>query len=398
MENQADKKDNLRTLGLFFFNPFLSFLYSLKFFYKPIFADYFCLLIIYYGFTFHIPSLEFDSYQYYLELKDYRYTEISFNDFLHNTFGGHGNLDLVIPFIIFILSKITDSSSILFGVFGCLFGIFWRNILKIILNEGISRSLFSMIILLSLLACVGMWNINGIRFWLTTLVFFNAILLLEFRSDRKGYYLLFLTPFFHFSFLLIIILYLVYRFLNRFISRNILLCIVILTNFLSFINIETISNLMIDYLPEFFSSKISVYTSVEYMQQVGDIILETNPLLLIHGYLLRIFNIGCFVFVLCNYEVRSLIPMRFLNFWGVLLVFAQVVVNIPSMGRFLFLTYLISLTIFLFTYQKFNIWLKYSLVFLLVLYTSGQLWIFRDFFTRKFFLSNPFLFFLDKIL
>jgi hypothetical protein len=114
----------------------------------------------------------------------------------------------------------TNNPKVLFAVFGAVFGLFCYLSIRLLLNERIGKSnKFFIILLFVFFATNSLVNINGIRFWTATWVFFYSVVKYIVYGNKKWIIGLLIIPLIHFSFLFLILFLFLFK-LTFFIFRD----------------------------------------------------------------------------------------------------------------------------------------------------------------------------------
>jgi hypothetical protein len=197
------------------------------------------------------------------------------------------------------------------------------------------------------------WSINGVRMWTAVMIFFYGILLLNLQNNKKGWYLLVLPMFVHFSLLIGLVLYLLYRVLPVK-NKNLLFGLFIATFLIGEVSLELVRSYF-EQLPQFAQSREG-YLNQEY----ADRLQESKQQLSLHVVLAgKLSKYGFLVIVGLMYffQNRKKIDLNknFDLFFKMGLFFASFVniaKSVPSGGRFVVLSNLILYTAFLFFLNK----------------------------------------------
>ncbi|NMW21084.1 MAG: hypothetical protein HKK67_05520 [Chlorobiaceae bacterium] len=264
------------------------------------------------------------------------------------------SIDIVVTLLSFIISRITNNAHILFAVYSIFFGIF--NVLSINIlynkysnNPNINTRLF----LLFFLIINPIFNINGIRFWLATWIFFYGA---YFVIIDKNYKYLTLTAFaflVHFSYFSINILLIIYLLIgtNNIFYYSLLAVSYVLPNFL-FNHIKTI----LSYFSLGIQKHVSLYANPDQIKQ-NNLNIEGHrfELVYIDHFMYWFFVVVILFIVLNKKKIRfDINDKRLYSFIILLLSYVNFVSIIPSGGRFKTLFYLFALAYILIIYTKYK--------------------------------------------
>jgi len=225
---------------------------------------FFC---IFFGFTFVIAEEGgADSDRYAQLLLYFAHSKMSLDELWRSFYSvTSGYVDVVSPLITFLVSRVTDNASILFMIYGIIFGYFYsRNIWFILSRIEGKLSWFVLLLFLSFALFNPIWNINGFRFWAAAQVFLYGTLPYLLDGKKKYLFWSFFAVFIHFSFIGVIgILGLFVAIRNR---LNLFLVIFIITSFIREIDLQWMRTIF-SFLPEFLYTKVFNYTNPDYAEE-----------------------------------------------------------------------------------------------------------------------------------
>lgn len=366
--------------------PFLGLLVSFFYFDRKWFPKIIFLSCIFYGFVYVVPNDNVDSYFYE---KDFLlYNSFNFSDFVSYIFTIESQKsDIVEPLLSFFVSRFTSQVRYLFLVYSIFFGYFLYRNLKILYKyTTVNKNIFLFFSIIGFILFNGIWNINGIRFWLACHIFVFAILTIFIEKKKnKGMWILILTPFIHFSFIFPILILIAFHISNKFVNYRFLTVICLLFSVMNIVNVDgLLSSKLEGVLPEFLFIKVASYTDAEYVQKLVTEQEDLSILSIIHNSIIKIYLV---LFLVFNY--RKAFKERNFNFYKFFLFFtsfALMLQVIPSMGRFLSVGYLLSIAyLILNNYNKTYVKILSILIFC---YSIGLLRIYGFFFNGNFFFSN----------
>lgn len=170
-------------------------------------------IFILYGFTFVLQNEGMDSYRYYSWFTEWG--ELSFNDYvytLEQILRGDsykaGRTDPFTPTLNYLLSRISISSGLLFGVYAILMTAVMFSAYRILTTDGKGGGKRLALYSLAFFAAISIVNINGFRFWFASWLFILSILWISYpdKSNKTGYLILMSAGLVHFSYLLFALL------------------------------------------------------------------------------------------------------------------------------------------------------------------------------------------------
>lgn len=270
-------------LILYIFFPFFAFLHSLKNFATKQSGIIFVLFSALYGYCFTFKITTADSFRTAL---GFYLTEPRLIADIVESYSEGGITDIFKPVTYSITKLFTDNPKILFALYGFLFGLFCYLSIKILVRERVGKNdLYLIVLMIMFFSVNSIVNINGIRFWLATWVFFYFCVQYFLYSNKMAIVGLFAVTLVHFAYLVIIIyVVLLKKLYLSFFRRNplkVLFILFIISFFASFILPEsTIRNTIGEDVTEMaaLNRKYSAYTdmSVSYSRRGNDLYSQTN--------------------------------------------------------------------------------------------------------------------------
>lgn len=363
-------KQNIFKLGVkefifFIIWPFIALIRAIRGFEKPqnkVIVYLFCIL---FGFTFILGNKSMDSFRYAEKLKET--AELPFNQFYNIVVGLYAtdtNLDIMMPLVNFIISRITADYRVLFGIWAMIFGFFYiksiGNLYEMyITNKNLSTLLF----LLLFIILNPISNINGFRMYTGAWVFYFGAFQVLINNNKKYIFLALASVLFHFSFISASLIFLLHIFLG---NRNWLFYILLIASFV-------IPEISIGYIEPFarligegVADKAARYASDYNIQAIAA--MRTSAIergawyLYVPGTVLKYYIITAFFYFRFKFK---LLPedqnlQNLFSFSLLFLAFANFVSPIPSMGRFFTVFYLFAGTYIImvaakYQYSRFNL-------------------------------------------
>ena len=296
------------------------------------------LFCIFFGYTFIIAGEGgADSDRYARTFLMYAHSELSLPELWSSFYSESSNLvDIAFPLITYLVSRITDNSSILFAVFGLIFGYFYsRNVWYVL--DRINEKLTGIVLLYFLTFALfnPIWNINGFRFYAAAQIFLFGTLpyLLEGKSKRLFWAAA--SLFVHFSFMYAFAVLILFYFIKN--RLNIYVVFFILTSFLKEIDLQSVQSTL-SFLPDIFQSKVGSYTNIEYAEAIQIEIQSNNWYLPISEKAISwvIYFLALFIYFFCRKFLKTRQELVTLLCFSFLLYgFANISSLVPSGGRFL---------------------------------------------------------------
>ncbi len=337
---------------LWFIWPFGALLYALKHFRQPSSKTLCWLFCIYFGFVFIYsdPSVGgADSSRYAKQLIELHNNPLNFDLFKSLFYTEGGYPDIYQPIVMWMIALLTDDPRWLFTIFAAVFGFFYVQNLWIIINSLQHSKKASITILLFLLTFAlinPIWNINGVRMWTAAQVFIYGILLYILKDNKKGLFWIISSVLFHFSFVLPVLIFIIYLFLPN--NLTIFTILFFAASLVREINLSQVRNLL-SFVPDFLLPRIETYTNEEY----AEIINYSKQALASHVKLANTIGrwlLYFWVFILYfnkKYWQNKYGHIKKLMCFGLLLgFFAQLMAHIPSGGRYMTLVSVILFGVF----------------------------------------------------
>ena len=246
---------------LFISWPFISFIFALKNFNQPK-AKYFIILFFgLFGYTFFINSNSAaDSIRYaqtFIDFSNSSYLELhtilsSFN------YDNGSSFDIVIPLLSFSLSKITNNWHILFAVYAILYGYFNIKCISLMYNLYLTKANYnSLLYFLFFLLIAPIYEINGIRYYLATWIFFYGAYYVVIYEKYIYLIIALFSCLVHFSYFSANMILIVFVILGR---KNIVYYPLLISSFIVPKYSEKLINNIVDQLPFGLSLHVNDYT------------------------------------------------------------------------------------------------------------------------------------------
>jgi len=382
--NTENIKNSWYSVLLFLIWPFLALIFAFKNHDKRWSRNIIWLFTIFYGYTFVVVDT-MDNIKY----KEFFLNEINqeknWTNFL-DIFSPdiYGRLDVVRDIINFILTSFTDNYHVLFAVYGLIFGYFYsRNIMFLFENIQNRPSFWTTSIFIFFSLIIGIWELNGFRFWTATHIFIYFTFLYFKKANIKYIIGLFIPVLFHFAFIAPFLILLSYIFLGNWIKIYFIMFLV--SSIFLFAPVDLSSKYLLGYTPEIYQEKVEGYNDEEYKLLVQE--KRDSKSILVKGYAILLRSLSILVVIMIFIKRKYL---RNLNKWSFnlfcfilfFLSIFSVVSSIPSVGRFLIVGYLLLFALFFITINNFNFkreteffigLIFYFMITLLLYNKSGQI-------------------------
>lgn len=303
------------------------------------------LFTIYFGLTFVIADAGFDSssYREKFEKMAIQY-DLGFNEFIGLLYNENTKyVDVIQPLLSFLVSRVTDNYHVLFAVFGLIFGFFYSRNIWYLFDHSKSRvNLGGWLLIIVFSLIVGIWQINGFRFWTATHIFFYGAFGIIYESRRKMIGYCILAIFVHFAFMVPLVVLLVYLVLGN--RLTLYFYFFVATLFVT--NIGLNLKQTINYgLPAVFQNRVDSYSNEQYIDKLKEK-RETKP----PNWYKRYYQVGLRWFLISMAVIafryrksylRNNLPLISLFSFALLFFgFANFIAQFPSGGRFTSIAFL----------------------------------------------------------
>lgn len=203
-----------------------------------------------------------DGIRYAYNLTRMHYDRLNFNTIISYFYAEDGKLDIYQTLITFFISLFTDNAHYLFLVNAIVFGYFYSRNVWLVLDECKITKLYSWIwiFIIAYILVNPIWNINGVRMWTALQVLMYGILSVEIANENRKIYWVILSIFVHFSFIIPVIIYLIYKILPK--KRlNVYFIIFYCCVMFNTVNLQTLREQIYSIVPHQLSDKVDSYMS-----------------------------------------------------------------------------------------------------------------------------------------
>ncbi|NDA61838.1 MAG: hypothetical protein EBX50_07335 [Chitinophagia bacterium] len=348
-------KNISNTFLIFIVSPFIALYSVLVDYRKNDISFFFPIFLAFIGASLY-PVGDAERYRdRFYELHD---RDLSLEQFSSTVLDGELSLDLAVPSISYIISKMTRNEKILFAVFGLILGFFYGRNIQFILDKFNKTNLnfFVLILIFVFSLIVSFWDgIRGVRMWTGAHIFFYAVSHIMERRNLKSFGFLFLACAYHFSFLLPVFIFLGYYFLPKKQFLPIAFIFFIISLIVSDFNIEFIKNLVLKNSPKFFLYTMEGYTGDDYIDTLKEDVKTYSFHFAISGIVLKFTLV--YLLIISYIGSRNLLNIKNVYTKYFLFVFILFGVGnflsvLPSGGRFVRLALLFSIVPIYFGYQN----------------------------------------------
>lgn len=355
----TSNKEKYLSYALAVLFPFAGLVYSLYNWQKPWSKNVFWIVCIYLGLIMilitgnGLEDTGRDTARYVMWFQQISQSQTSLWDIIGNYGQSERSLDLYQPISAWLVSRFTNNSHILFAVYAFVFGFFYsRNVWYILDKHSNSYSRIAIIAITLLFLVCPIWKISAVRMWTAAQVFTFGLLPYLLEKDKSRLIWVILTPLFHFSFLYITALSLLFIILlNR--AKNldryirIAAIIFIATLFLDSLSLSSVESFLTNISPSGFANRIVSYTDEDYAAVVQLSEDQRNWYVNASNTILS-WGLAIIMISLIPKKNRSEYDIDSLLLYSFLIgSFANAVSSIPSGYRFSIIANMFSVPIFL---------------------------------------------------
>lgn len=324
---------------IFLISPLLSIVFSFKNLRVKDTVNLVWAFVAFFGWSMVPYTDQKDSSAYRNKLQLLYNSEESQNNFLSNFYELGGETDILIPLLIYLTSFITENGSVLFLLFGIVFGYFYSRNLGFILDitKNSHQHFLIVFLVFCLLLIIPFWSINGIRFWTAAHVVLWCVLSYCKHEKGKYYVLLFFTPLIHFSFIFVVLIFFVWKIFDPK-NSTLLLILFFISYFFSYYSISFVVELIQNYAPSFAENEVKSYTHPDLIISTQKGRVDSNWYV---RYFLRALNLGVYILfyiLIFRFGKKVFIDNQFLIKLTSFALFFGVISNlfsvIPSFSRF----------------------------------------------------------------
>jgi hypothetical protein len=347
---QSKSSNSIYVLLVFIIFPLLALYISIKR-HKELWAKNVVWLFCgYYGYTFVIGNKTSDINRYKSIFESHSNRHSSFEEFF-NSLLREDKLDFIQPMLSYLTSILTGNFHVFLTIIGLIFGFFLSRNIWSVLSLAEKRPLWYGILFIFVFTFIfAIWDINVMRFTMAAQIFFYGVFNHFINKKKWGIIFIFISPFMHFSFIIAIFVYLIYKFFGNFTKLYFLFFLVSFT--FSEFNIDFLKN-RTSILPALYNSKSEDYISEDYIDYKNEKEESKNFTGKFYQSSLK-WSVGLLMVLIYLNRRKINKDVVLENLFAFALLFIAVfniLSIIPSMNRFQFVAYLFAFALF---YSFFN--------------------------------------------
>jgi len=382
---------------LFLIWPFGALLKSTSWFRTKDAMNLFWMFCVYFGFTFVFSEGSYaDSSGIALYFQKMSTSGMGLSELMDTFYtAGSSDIDIVQKLIIFIVSRFTGDSRILFAFFGLVFGYFYSRNIWLIVNKTNSRiGLYSGLVLICFIFVNGIWNINAFRFHTAAQVYIYGILYYLLNGNRSKLLFAFASVFVHWSFSIVIIILILYLFLRN--KTSVFFAFFVFSFFMASLKLDIINRLFESYAPQIVVESRSSYFDETNVQSLIQSRVGTSWYLLFYNDIMKWIIFANYILIYLRRNSIEINNSQFLKLFNYSLLFYAIInliSGVPSVHRFYEVANMLSLALifqyFQMTPSYHGIWLKRIAIPFFLLFIIISLRFAFDYVGVMLFLGSP---------
>ena len=305
-----------------------------------------------------------DGGRYVLRLMEWYNLGYSLKTLFGNYLVDPHTMDLYQQLVTWGVSKVTENGHVLFMIFAIVYGFFYSRNMWYILEKLPENIPVQFIILITLFFLISpITHINGVRMWTALHVYVYAFMPYLFEKDKKYLWMLLLTPLIHFSYLYVMLVgyaFVLIPYSLKAESKLFLWCTLvffIITLFINSLNLNTVSDVLVEYSPDAYSNRIEGYVSQSVLERnvessaLRNWYIAASSQIKYWSYNLLLFAL--FPYLKKYYKQKDVV-IHWYNYTMILGGLANIMSLIPSGGRFQLLSQMFSVSLILMLTSSFK--------------------------------------------
>lgn len=335
---QEKKGNSFWILIIFFINPFLSLVISSRDYLSKYSKNIVWFFCTFYGYTFYPIRNTMDSFRHRQDFVQWASErEMNFDYFMNRLYSEDVSfVDILMPLLKFLVSRVTDSPDFFYGVLGFIFGYFFsRNVFFLLNFYKVKLPLYSILFIFMFAFVVAPWEINSFRFWLATHIFLFGCFKIFTQKNKLSYLYIFITPFIHFGYIFAIILFAIYKLIGN--KVTLYFIFFIFSILLNEVNVQSVKALIPETSVGVLDKKTSSYTSEGYIEDRAETAQQLNWYVGLKAKPVKYVTMLVVILIYFNYRKR-LVKSELLPFFCIaLFIFSlsyMLMNSIPVFGRY----------------------------------------------------------------
>lgn len=340
--------------------PIAGLIYCIRNFRSPYAKNVFFVFCIFCGLIFiYNPNggSNADSSKYVEAFRQMHSASPSFIDLWNSIYTkGSNSVDIYQPVLTFIVSKITGNPHFLFLCFAIVFGYFYSRNLWYIYNEVNQRvTLTLFLFMLGFALICPIWGINGVRMWTALHVFVYGSLPYLLNRDKKRLIWCLLSVFFHFSFIVPLIILMLYTVLPKK-NLGLYFSFFVISSVIKELDFSVLHNSISSHIPNFLVHKVDSYMNTNIaVNAMSRSLISWHVIFYNIAESLIIYLMAFILYI--KGRKRILDDPHLLNLFNFALfiyAFSHILALIPSGGRFIALSKMFMYPTFILFLDRFR--------------------------------------------
>lgn len=338
----GSKRESLAYFVSFLLWPFGIMIAALKNWDKAWSKNIFWLFCIFFGFTFIIAKDgNDDASRHAATFVYYAHSNLSLKELWSSFYTESSNyIDVIQPLIVYLLSRITDNTSILFAVFGLIYGYFYSRNIWYILSKLDGKVTYIVLLFIVTYAFFWpIWNIGNFRMVLAVQIFIYGTMPYLLDGNIKKLIWTLTSVLVHFSLILPVGVLVTFILLKN--RLYIYFVFFVITAFINEIDLQWLQTFLLKFLPDIFDSKITGYANPDTAEDLRIFYQSYNWYVLSSRFVLKgvIYAFVLYIFFFGRKKMLEFPYLTSLFCFSLLLYgFANILNNMPSGHRYVTIT------------------------------------------------------------
>lgn len=338
-------------LILFILWPFLAFITALVNYNQKVARNVVYMFLIYIGLSVFIESTGMDSASYIRAFQNN--ASLPFSEFFKivgGLYSANASVDIVEPFISFIVSRFTSNYKFLFAAYAALFSFFYLKSVDLLYDRYHEKSGWNtLIFMLFFVSINSIQNINGFRMWTAAWVFFYGAYKVILYREKKFFLFTLGACFIHWSFISANVVLFIYFIIG---NRNFIYLPVAIVSFVLPNMLNSFFNTVSLKLGGAIQDRYSGYSSEEYILSVGEYLGQNRWFVNLSKDLIFYYLIFAVIFISIFYKdlIREQHEKNLFSFLLLFLSFVNFGKAIPSFGNRFQIIFILFATLYVFLF------------------------------------------------
>jgi hypothetical protein len=346
----AVKTSNIYVYLVFLLSPLMSLLLAFRNYRHVWSKNIVWLYSIFFGFTFVIGNTHSDVNRYKDQFREMINSGDTFALFIGKLVReSGGGSDYLQQIIFFIASNFTEDFRVVLAVMGFIFGFFYsRNIDTLFKCANYSLSRFAVLFVVVFSGLYTFWDINVLRYTIAAQMFFFGVSQYLLFKKKKPLIAAALAAMMHFSFVIALAVFVLYRLLGN--RQKAFFILFVVSLFVSELNFEAIRQAA-RILPENFQTETNEYVNEGFAETREELNQSKNFRGRNYQIALKWATAILFIYIFVTGFFRKFQQLQLYNVYCFSLLFLgvfNVLANIPVMNRFLYVGYMFAMIVFFF--------------------------------------------------